>query len=429
MQTIKLDLQRQSILTPLKAKQNDRYSRFFKVVLLDGSTAFSIPQGAALTVRYIAPSGSGWYDTITEIDNTTKHSAFAISGNEVTVELAEATLTKPGNGMLCLQIYTATGYRIGTWNIPLEIEADPLADSTIAASDYYNVLTGQVAQALGYRDAAANSATAAAASAALAQQISQQSKGWYATAAALRAAHPTGQNGWWAIVGAGDNIWTWDADTNAWVNTHTQTDLSNYYTKAQADAVFGQANQMPQNALTKKVSNVLDIDTSGYMAAGNMVPASVATENAATLTNSPVSIGAFYAYREVVVIRSENSTLHQQIVVKLTEAYPSPGRVWVNKYSNDAGDWSGWTTVSENQFKVQSGNVSTQGTGGWTDLQVTFPTPYKNIPAVIVTPSTQYSNENVIVSNISTTGCKVSVFAPSTGFSYGVYWQAIGLTQ
>lgn len=238
MQTIKLDLQQQSILTPLKAKQNDRYSRFFKVVLLDGSTAFSIHPGATLTVRYISPSGSGWYDTITEIDNTTKHSAFAISGNEVTVELAEATLTKPGNGMLCLQIYTATGYRIGTWNIPLEIEADPLADSTIAASDYYNVLTAQVAQTLQYKNDAASSAQAAAASAALAQQLSLQNKGWFATDTALKAAFPTGQNGWWAIVGAGDNIWTWDADTNAWVNTHTQTDFSNYYTKSQADAAF-----------------------------------------------------------------------------------------------------------------------------------------------------------------------------------------------
>lgn len=239
MQTIKLDLQRPSILTPLKAKQNDRYSRFFKVALLDGSTAFSIPSGAALTVRYIAPSGSGWYDTITEIDNTTKHSAFAISGNEVTVELAEATLTKPGNGMLCLQIYTATGYRIGTWNIPLEIEADPLADSTIAASDYYNVLTAQVAQTLQYKNDAASSAQAAAASAALAQQISQQSKGWYGTYEALHAAHPTGQNGDWAIVGGAiDTIWVWDTDTTDWKNTHQQTDMTNYYTKSQSDAAF-----------------------------------------------------------------------------------------------------------------------------------------------------------------------------------------------
>ena len=239
MQTIKLDLQQQTTILPsLKAKQNDRYSRFFKAVLLDGSTAFSIPSGAAMMVRYIAPSGCGWYDTVTEIDGTTTHSAFSITGNQVTVELAEAMLAMPGSGTLCLQVYAASGYRIGTWNISFDIEADLLTDSTIAASDYYNVLTGQVAQALGYRDAAANSAQSAAASAALAQQISQQGKGWFATDTALKAAFPTGQNGWWAIVGAGDNIWTWDADTSAWVNTHTQTDMTNYYTKAQADAAF-----------------------------------------------------------------------------------------------------------------------------------------------------------------------------------------------
>lgn len=239
MQTITLDLQRKSILTPLKAKQNDRYSRFFKVVLLDGSTTFSIPLGAALTLRYIAPSGCGWYDTITEIDGKKTHNAFAFSGNEVTVEIAEAVLTLPGSGTLCLQIYTAAGYRIGTWNIPIEIEADPCSDQNVVASDYYNVLTAQVAQTLQYKNDAASSAQAAAASAALAQQISQQNKGWYADAAALRAAHPTGQNGDWAIVGGAiDTIWVWDADTTDWKNTNQQTEMSNYYTKSQADALF-----------------------------------------------------------------------------------------------------------------------------------------------------------------------------------------------
>ena len=166
MQTIEIHLQKQqSIIPPLKAKQNDRYSRFFKVVLLDGSTVFSIPQGAALTVRYIAPSGCGWYDTITEIDGKKTHSAFQVSENEVTVELAEAMLTLPGSGTLCLQIYTASGYRIGTWNIPIEIEEDPCSDQNVVASDYYNVLTAQIAQTLGYRDAAEKAATAAAQSA------------------------------------------------------------------------------------------------------------------------------------------------------------------------------------------------------------------------------------------------------------------------
>ncbi|WP_145995724.1 hypothetical protein [Pygmaiobacter massiliensis] len=165
MQTIKLDLQRQSILTPLKAKQNDRYSRFFKLELWDNSTEFQLPEGAVFTLRYVAPSGCGWYDTITEIDGKKTHSAFQVSENEVTVELAEAMLTLPGSGTLCLQIYTASGYRIGTWNIPIEIEEDPCSDQNVVASDYYNVLTAQIAQTLGYRDAAEKAATAAAQSA------------------------------------------------------------------------------------------------------------------------------------------------------------------------------------------------------------------------------------------------------------------------
>lgn len=74
-----------------------------------------------------------------------------------------------------------------------------------------------------------------------AQTITQGALGWYADADQLRAAYPQGSNGQWAIVGATDTIWTWDSDTAAWVDTGAQIDLSNYYTKPQAEARF----QMP----------------------------------------------------------------------------------------------------------------------------------------------------------------------------------------
>ena len=74
-----------------------------------------------------------------------------------------------------------------------------------------------------------------------AQAIAQGQLGWYATPQALQAAHPTGQAGQWAIIGSTDTIWTWDSDTNAWVDTGAQVDLSNYYQKQEADARF----QMP----------------------------------------------------------------------------------------------------------------------------------------------------------------------------------------
>nr|WP_317399323.1 hypothetical protein [uncultured Gemmiger sp.] len=74
-----------------------------------------------------------------------------------------------------------------------------------------------------------------------AQTITQGAMGWYADENQLKAAHAAGRNGQWAIVGTTDTIWTWDADTAAWVDTGAQIDLSNYYTKPQAEARF----QMP----------------------------------------------------------------------------------------------------------------------------------------------------------------------------------------
>lgn len=65
-------------------------------------------------------------------------------------------------------------------------------------------------------------------------------QGWYATPEALKAAVPVGENGWWAVVGTTDTIWTWDSDTGAWVNTQTKVDLSDYPTRAQVKALLAE---------------------------------------------------------------------------------------------------------------------------------------------------------------------------------------------
>lgn len=70
-----------------------------------------------------------------------------------------------------------------------------------------------------------------------AKSISQGQLGWYPTSQALRSAHPTGKNGQWAIIGTTDTIWTWDSDTSAWVDSDSQVDLSDYYTKTQTQQI------------------------------------------------------------------------------------------------------------------------------------------------------------------------------------------------
>lgn len=79
-----------------------------------------------------------------------------------------------------------------------------------------------------------------------AQQIAQGAMGWYVTPQALQSAHPTGQNGQWAIVGTTDTIWIWDSDTSAWVDSGSNMDLSQYYTKTEADTRFGTVQQVQQ---------------------------------------------------------------------------------------------------------------------------------------------------------------------------------------
>lgn len=55
--------------------------------------------------------------------------------------------------------------------------------------------------------------------------------GWYATQSALETAHPTAEDGDWAIVGSTDTVWVWDSDTNAWKDTDQ---------KGQVESVNGQ---------------------------------------------------------------------------------------------------------------------------------------------------------------------------------------------
>ena len=69
----------------------------------------------------------------------------------------------------------------------------------------------------------------------------------------------------------------------------------------------------------------------------------IATEDASKLLNSPVTDGAFYAYREVLTIKSASKDY--KVIVRLTEAYPSPGRIWIKMYNPDTSNWSGWKVI------------------------------------------------------------------------------------
>ena len=94
-------------------------------------------------------------------------------------------------------------------------------------------------------------------------------QGWYATPEALNTAVPVGENGWWAVVGTTDTIWTWDGDTGAWVDTRKEVDLSDYLTQDQIRKLLEQ--YMPLRPATVaalggvKVGDYLDIAPDGTL--------------------------------------------------------------------------------------------------------------------------------------------------------------------
>lgn len=155
--------------------------------------------------------------------------------------------------------------------------------ASTAANDVTALLKGYTDSAFASKEAAAASQTAAKASETESAKNLQGTKeyfeqvrtitigaqGWYATPEALKAAVPVGENGWWAVVGTTDTIWTWDGDTGAWVDTRKEVDLSDYLTQTQVKALL--AGYMPLRAATTtvlggiKVGDNLSIDADGKL--------------------------------------------------------------------------------------------------------------------------------------------------------------------
>lgn len=164
---------------------------------------------------------------------------------------------------------------------------DSVAESVSTAQSAAGTATEQAAEAATQATAAASSASAAKTSESNAKTSETESaknlqgtkeyfeqvrtitigaQGWYATPEALKAAVPVGENGWWAVVGTTDTIWTWDSDTGAWVNTQAKVDLSDFYTQEQVDALLAEYAYSKSEADAKfaltadKISTALGYD-------------------------------------------------------------------------------------------------------------------------------------------------------------------------
>lgn len=277
--TADFDLRRAPV--PINLVQFDKTIPILAVALYKGGTAYKLPEDAEANVRMGKRNNLYVYNPV-------------LGCNEgrtlVYVAVTPQMTTQDGVFYPILEVL-ADGGVAGTSPLQLVIQRNPVQEGDLEDTSEAQTLADLASQAAASAAAAADSArivqenkdaiqnananmeaikaapanaTAAAASAkearswavgdtgtrpgegmdnakyyaALAQQVSQGAVGWYPNYEALYAAHDTGYDGNWAIVGDTDTIWVWDSDTGKWHDTYESSKLANYYDKTQIDAML-----------------------------------------------------------------------------------------------------------------------------------------------------------------------------------------------
>lgn len=277
--TADFDLRRAPV--PIHLVQFDKTIPILAVALYKGGTAYKLPEDAEANVRMGKRNNLYVYNPV-------------LGCNEgrtlVYVAVTPQMTTQDGVFYPILEVLAGGGVA-GTSPLQLVIQRNPVQEGDLEDTSEAQTLADLVSQAAASANAAADSARivqenkdaiqnanenieaikaapanakAAAASAkearswavgdtasrpgegmdnakyyaALAQQVSQGAVGWYPNYEALYAAHDTGYDGNWAIIGDTDTIWVWDSDTGVWKDTGESSKFANYYDKTQIDANF-----------------------------------------------------------------------------------------------------------------------------------------------------------------------------------------------
>lgn len=268
------DFDRRDVVQPVHLVQYDDTLPVLAVALYKGGQPWTLPTGADVNLRMDKKDGHYVYNP-----------ALGVSSDRNTVYLAVTAQMTTGCGTFAPVVEVLAGGGVaGMAALRLEIDRNPVQDGMLESTDEYKAVQALAAEVAanakivrdneaGIQDihenieaikAAPANATAAAASAkearswavgdtgtrpgegmdnakyyaALAQQVSQGAVGWYPNYEALYAAHDTGYDGNWAIVGDTDTIWVWDSDTGVWKDTGESSKFANYYDKTQIDALL-----------------------------------------------------------------------------------------------------------------------------------------------------------------------------------------------
>ena len=158
-QAVNLNLSTDIVPPALKMVQNDSNSRYIVASLWDGASAYDVGS-ASVMLRFAKPDGTGGMYDADEVGNVVD-----VDGNVVTIPVAAQVLTVAGDVFAQVDIYGSSNSKLASFAFKIDVAASVYPDAQIISSDYYNVLTATIANAVTAAQKAAASATAAAQSA------------------------------------------------------------------------------------------------------------------------------------------------------------------------------------------------------------------------------------------------------------------------
>ncbi len=148
MQAVDLNLSFRGIPPKLSMVQGDSNTRIIRAQLWDGANPYTVPTGAAVMVRFRKPDGTGGL-----YDKTEGGQSVTASGSTVTAPVATQMLTVAGVVMAEVDIYAAgedaaSAQKLASFAFLVEVAPSVYPDAEIISSDYYNVLTAEIASVL-----------------------------------------------------------------------------------------------------------------------------------------------------------------------------------------------------------------------------------------------------------------------------------------
>lgn len=148
IQKVDLNLSFWGIPPKISMVQGDSNTRIIQAQLWDGANPYTIPTGASVMVRFCKPDGTGGL-----YDKTEGGQSVTVSGSTVTVPVATQMLTVAGGVMAEVDIYaagedSASAQNLASFAFLVEVAPSVYPDAEIISSDYYSVLTAEIASVL-----------------------------------------------------------------------------------------------------------------------------------------------------------------------------------------------------------------------------------------------------------------------------------------